>query len=50
MAIETTCRRCGAPYTATHEDVKKGPDYWRLCPNCRPAESTERQEPPPAAA
>jgi hypothetical protein len=34
MSIETTCRRCGATYTATAAEVRAGPG-WRLCPGCR---------------
>lgn len=49
MPIETTCRRCGAPYTPTRDDIVKGPEYWRLCPNCRPLAVAERSDPSASA-
>jgi len=42
MAIEITCRRCGATYVPTREAIVGG--VWRTCPDCRPVE-TDKQEP-----
>ena len=34
--IELTCRRCGEAFTPTHEAIIRGPDWYWLCPRCRP--------------
>ena len=33
MEIETTCQKCGKPFTPAHIDYIKG--TWRTCPPCR---------------
>ena len=35
--IELFCRRCGARYTVSRDDLLKGPGWWRYCPRYRPA-------------
>jgi len=35
MAIEITCRRCGATYVPTREDLTCGPEVYHRCPDCR---------------
>jgi len=35
-AIHMTCRQCGQEHTPSHEDIVRGPGYYRFCPACRP--------------
>lgn len=37
MAIEMTCRTCGKAYVPSRAEILKGPDHYRVCPDCRRA-------------
>ena len=30
------CRKCGAPYEPSREDLLRGPRFYFRCPSCRP--------------
>jgi hypothetical protein len=36
--IEFNCRDCGTAYVPSKSDLLKGPEFYRLCPECRPQE------------
>ena len=35
MPIEITCRRCGAAYVPTPDELRAGPEVYHRCPDCR---------------
>jgi hypothetical protein len=35
LLIEIHCRICGKPFSPTADDVRRGPQWYRRCPNCR---------------
>ena len=37
MPLEMTCRTCGKPYVPSRAEILKGPDTYRVCPDCRRA-------------
>jgi len=40
MLIEAPCRRCGAAYVPTREDLTYGPETYHRCPDCRAGDVT----------
>ena len=38
MIIELTCRSCGQTFTPSLPDLRRGPDAYRFCPDCRRVE------------
>ena len=38
MPIEITCRRCGATYVPTPDELRAGPETYHRCPDCRAVE------------
>ena len=45
MLIEIVCRRCGQTYTPTAEDVRRGPEVYQRCPDCRPPAARDPEVP-----
>jgi hypothetical protein len=39
VIVELTCGGCGDPYTPTRDDLLRGSEWYRKCPECRDGES-----------
>jgi hypothetical protein len=46
--IELHCRLCGKPYTPTADDLRRGPETYHRCPDCRLAEDAGEKAKVPA--
>ena len=38
MPIELHCEVCGRRYSPTLADLWRGPEVYRICPDCRPVD------------
>jgi uncharacterized Zn finger protein len=46
LRIELHCRACGQPYEPTRQDILRGAEHYKRCPDCRPVEQEETSETP----
>jgi hypothetical protein len=41
--IELTCRLCRQPYAPSRDDIRRGPETYHRCPECRDAPTHQRE-------